>query len=82
MTSYSNKYFVILSGHTHSNYITIHKNITQIVTSSLCEFPCEYRVIKAFDDRMEVETHGLSNPKFAEASLIKGKKTYSGERGT
>lgn len=79
LTSYSEKYFVILSGHTHSNYITTHKNITQIVTSSLCEFPCEYRIIKVFDDRMEVETHGLSNPKFAEASLIKGKELTQGK---
>ncbi|MCX8065252.1 MAG: metallophosphoesterase [Candidatus Hydrogenedentes bacterium] len=78
LLTFVDKNFVVLSGHMHINYIVSYKNITQVVTSSLCEFPCEYREIIVGDGRISIKTHGLSNSKFAEDSLIPGKELTRG----
>lgn len=76
--SFTDKHFLILSGHMHVNYIVNCKNITQVVTCSLCEYPCEYREIIVNNKSIHISTMGLSNPKFAEESLIYGKEITRG----
>ncbi len=63
---------MLLSGHSHQHYIVTHRQLTQVVTGALVEYPVEYREIQVFDDRLEVLTHGLSNETFASLSLAGG----------
>lgn len=63
----------VFSGHMHMNYIERARSITQVVTSALPEFPVEYREVCVYEDRIEVRAKGLSDPSFAERSLIPGK---------
>jgi hypothetical protein len=53
--------------------------LTHITTGSLPEFPTEYRDMRVFKDRIEVETLGLSDPSFAARSLIPGKNYTAGQ---
>ncbi len=69
----------IFSGHMHMHYIERHKHITQVVTSALPEFPCEYREVQVFDDRLEIHARTLSDTSFADRSLIPGKDWTLGE---
>lgn len=69
----------IFSGHVHLNFIEQWNGITQVVTGALPEYPTEYRDVRVFDDRLEVQTMGLSDPRFAEQSLIPGKAWTAGE---
>ncbi|HDP34234.1 MAG TPA: hypothetical protein ENN29_03890 [Candidatus Hydrogenedentes bacterium] len=70
----------IFSGHVHTNAINRRNGVVQIATSALPEYPVEYREIRVYSDRMEVRTHGLSDPSFAEKSLIPGKDYTVGEQ--
>lgn len=69
----------VFSGHVHLNFVERHNGITQVVTGALPEFPTEYRDIRVYDDRMEVETVGLSDPEYARRSLIPGKNWTAGD---
>jgi hypothetical protein len=68
----------IFSGHMHLNYIERSRTITQVVTGALPEFPCEFREVLVYEDRLEVRTHSLSDPRFAARSLIPGKEWARG----
>ena len=69
----------IFSGHVHLNFIAQSNGITQVVTGALPEFPTEYRDVRVYEDRIEVQTLGLSDPRFAEQSLIPGKNWTAGD---
>lgn len=69
----------VFSGHMHMNYITRSDRITQVVTSAMPEFPSEYREIQVFDDHLEIITHGLSDPSFAQRSLLPGRNWTQGD---
>ncbi len=68
----------IFSGHMHMNYIEQAGHITQVVTGPLPEFPIEFREVCVYENRIEVATHGLSDPAFAARSLIPGKDWTAG----
>lgn len=69
----------IFSGHVHLNFVERCNGITQVVTGALPEFPTEYRDVRVFEDRMEIQTLGLSDPEFAMRSLIPGKNWTAGD---
>lgn len=58
----------IFSGHVHLHFIEQAGGITQVTTGALPEFPTEYRIVEVHDDRLEISTHGLSDPQFAARS--------------
>ncbi len=64
----------VFSGHIHMHYIERARSITQVVTSALPEFPVEYREVCVYEDRLEVRAKALSDPSFAERTLIPGKE--------
>lgn len=68
----------IFSGHVHLHFIEDLGGIVQIATGSLPEYPTEYRDVRVFEDRMEVSTLGLSDPAYAQRSLIPGHEWTSG----
>ena len=68
----------VLCGHVHMHFIEPDQGFTHIVTGSMPEYPCEYREIQVFDDRMEVYTMPLSDGSFAQRSLIPGKDWTKG----
>lgn len=70
---------VVFSGHVHMHFIERFGAITQVVTGALPEYPTEYRDVRVYADRIEIETIGLSDPQFAARSLIAGKNWTSGE---
>jgi 3',5'-cyclic AMP phosphodiesterase CpdA len=69
----------IFSGHVHMHFIERHNGIVQVTTGAMPEYPVEYREVRVFDDRMEIETCGLSDPSFADRSLIPGKEWTAGQ---
>ncbi len=68
-----------ISGHVHMHFIERRGGITHIATGAMPEYPCEYREIQVYEDRMELLTHGLSETAFATRSLIGGKEWTAGE---
>ena len=68
----------VFTGHLHVNFIATSGSVTHVTTGAMPEYPVEYRVIEVHDDRMEVETRGLSDPSFALRSLIPGHEYTSG----
>jgi 3',5'-cyclic AMP phosphodiesterase CpdA len=68
----------VFAGHTHANFIERDGLVTHVTTGGLPEFPVEYRVVEVYEDRMEVKTCGLSDPSFAQRSLIPGHGYTSG----
>lgn len=68
----------VFTGHVHMNYIEEEHGITQVTTSALPEFPCEYREIQVYDDRLEIFTRGLSDSSFAERSLVPSRRVTEG----
>jgi hypothetical protein len=68
----------VFAGHTHANFVETGGGVTHVTTGGLPEYPVEYRVIRVYEDRMEVETRGLSDPSFAQRSLIPGHGYTSG----
>ncbi len=69
---------IVLSGHMHMNYIVRNKNVTQITTSALCEYPMEFRQFVVEKDKIKVQTLGLSNSDYARQSCISGKEITRG----
>lgn len=69
---------IILSGHMHMNYLIKEKNVVQITTSALCEYPIEFRQFIVHEDRVEMLTYGLSKPDYAQQSLIPGRESVRG----
>ena len=69
----------IFCGHLHTNVITRRNGIAQITTSALPEYPVEYREVRVYEDRMEIHTHGLSDPAFAARSRVPGHEFTRGE---
>lgn len=70
---------VVFSGHVHMHFIERLGSVTQVVTGALPEYPTEYRDVRVYPDRIEIETVGLSDPSFAARSLIEGKTWTSGD---
>jgi predicted phosphodiesterase len=68
----------VFAGHTHAHFIETQGGVTHVTTGGLPEYPVEYRVIEVHEDRMEVRTRGLSDPSFAQRSLIPGRGYTSG----
>ena len=66
------------AGHTHANFIETSGMVTHVTTGGLPEYPVEYRVVEVYEDRMDVQTRGLSDPSFAQRSLIAGHDYTSG----
>ena len=62
----------LFSGHVHTHFIERVNGITQVTTGAMPEYPTEFREVRVYDDRLEVSTHGLSDPSFAARSLIPG----------
>jgi Icc protein len=60
----------VFSGHMHMHFIERRGGIANVVTGSMPEFPCEYRDVHVYDDRIDVHTCGLSDKSFARRSLI------------
>ena len=69
---------VVFSGHVHMHFIDRLGGLTQVVTGALPEYPTEYRDVRVYGDRLEIETVGLSDPSFAAGSLMAGKEWTSG----
>ena len=63
----------LFSGHVHMHFIERLNGLTQVVTGALPEFPTEYRDVRVYADRIEIHTRGLSDPQFAQRTLIEGK---------
>lgn len=61
---------VLFTGHAHVNYVEESHGIVQITTSALPEYPCEFREVEVYDDRLEIYTRPLSDSSFASRSLI------------
>ena len=71
----------LFSGNIHMHVIERVDGLTHVVTGALPEYPVEYREVRVYDDRLEIETHGLSDPSFAERALIPGKDFTGGQPG-
>lgn len=69
----------ILAGHSHMHYIDRKGGLTHVVTGAMPEFPCEFRDVQVYDERMDIHTCALSDAMFAERSLIPGKDWTAGE---
>ena len=69
----------IFSGHVHMHFIEQVNGLTHVCTGALPEYPTEYRDVQVYDDRIEIETLGLSDRSFAARSLIPGKGWTSGQ---
>lgn len=52
--------FVVLCGHSHTNYQKKDGNIFHICTSSLAEYPHEFRVVKFIDGKIKTGVYRLS----------------------
>ncbi|MFP4499915.1 MAG: metallophosphoesterase family protein [Candidatus Hydrogenedentota bacterium] len=78
LLSAHNRVRAIFSGHMHMNYITQASGIVQVVTSALPEFPVEYRDVRVYQDRLEIETRPLSDPTFTARSLKPGREWTRG----
>ncbi|NLN92338.1 MAG: hypothetical protein GX130_03385 [Candidatus Hydrogenedens sp.] len=63
---------LVLSGHVHANTIQPYKGVYHVTTSSLPEYPVEFRVIEVHDDQWKITTQKLSDPSFAQRSLLAG----------
>jgi len=70
---------LILSGHVHLHFIEQLATVTQVVTGALPEFPTEYRMVTVYDEYLEITTHGLSDPQYAERSRIAEKAYTAGQ---
>ncbi len=69
---------VIFSGHVHTNAISKGNGILHISTSALPEYPVEFREVLVYKNRIEIKTHGLSNPSYAQRSLIQSHEYTAG----
>lgn len=69
---------VVFTGHAHTNAIVESGGVLYVSTSALPEYPVEFREVKVYADRLEISTHGLSDPAFAQRSLIPDREYISG----
>lgn len=70
---------LVLSGHVHVNSVQCYEGVYHVTTSSLPEYPVEYRVIEVHEDRWEIASQTLSDPSFAQRSLIPGHDYTAGQ---
>ncbi|MCD6318686.1 metallophosphoesterase [Candidatus Aerophobetes bacterium] len=63
---------LVFAGHQHRNRKSHLSEISCFVTSSLIEYPMQYRIVKVREDSIEVLTVGPSSPKLAQQSLDRG----------
>lgn len=69
----------VFTGHVHMHFIETINGLTHICTGALPEFPTEYRSIQVTDNTLTINTHPLSDPQFAQRSLIPGKDWTHGD---
>ena len=55
-----------LSGHLHTQHIRSENGLTEIATSALCSYPCQYAVLTAEDGRLRYGTRRLDLAAWAE----------------
>ncbi|MCR5136989.1 MAG: metallophosphoesterase [Oscillospiraceae bacterium] len=55
-----------LSGHLHIQHIQSENGLTEITTSALCSYPCQYAVLTADEGRLRYETRRLNMKDWAE----------------
>ena len=60
----------VFSGHWHINDITLKDGIFSCLTSSLREWPFEFRLVEVRDGRLSISTHGLNDPDLRKNSYI------------
>ncbi|MFP6616721.1 MAG: metallophosphoesterase [Candidatus Hydrogenedentota bacterium] len=69
----------IFAGHLHMHVIEKDDQLTHVATGALPEYPTEYRDMRVYEDRIEIETLGLSDPSFSARSLIPGNDFTAGQ---
>lgn len=55
-----------LSGHLHTQHIRTENGLTEIATSALCSYPCQYALLTAADGQLRYETRRLDLAAWAE----------------
>lgn len=55
-----------LSGHLHTQHVLSEDGLTEIATSALCSYPCQYAVLTAEDGRLRYGTRRLDLAAWAE----------------
>ena len=55
-----------LSGHLHTQHVITENGLTEIATSALCSYPCQYAVLTAEAGRLHYETRRLDLAAWAE----------------
>ena len=55
-----------LSGHLHTQHVLSEDGLTEIATSALCSYPCQYAVLTAEDGRLRYGTRRLDLADWAE----------------
>ena len=55
-----------LSGHLHTQHVLSENGLTEIATSALCSYPCQYAVLTAEDGRLRYGTRRLDLAAWAE----------------
>ena len=55
-----------LSGHLHTQHVQSEDGLTEIATSALCSYPCQYAVLTAEDGRLRYGTRRLDLAAWAE----------------
>ena len=55
-----------LSGHLHIQHIRSENGLTEITTSALCSYPCQYALLTAEDGRLRYQTRQLDLAAWAE----------------
>lgn len=68
----------VFSGHVHMHVIEPHDGVMHVITGSMPEFPCEYRDVCVYSNRMEIHTCLLSDSSFAGRSLIPNRSYTAG----
>ena len=58
------------SGHWHINSITVLDNVFHCLTSSLREWPFEFRLVELDEQKISITTHGLNDPDLKERSYL------------
>lgn len=55
-----------LSGHLHTQHILTENGLTEIATSALCSYPCQYAILTVEEDQIHYETRPLDLAAWAE----------------
>lgn len=55
-----------LSGHLHIQHIVTENGVTEIATSALCSYPCQYGMLHVTGERLQYETKKLDMAAWAE----------------